>query len=87
MRPVQLYQRRLAGAITTPVTYSTNRGVAPPPSPLPPARDVLCSLVAKETCLNISLGPSIERSSFFKNDVVIYYVQKKKIKYTLRAMW
>lgn len=50
----------LAGAITTPVTYSSNLELQPPP----PTRYALCFLVAKEMCLNISLGTYIGRDDF-----------------------
>lgn len=59
-RGCSLCWHRLAGAITTLVTYSTNLELQPPP----PTRYALCFLVAKETCLNISLGTYVGRSDF-----------------------
>lgn len=63
--------RRPAGAITTPVTYSTDLELQPPP----PTRYALCFLVAKETCLNISLGTYFGRNDFLNP---FYFDIKKK---------
>ena len=57
-----------------------------PFSPFLLAQDVLGSLVAKETCLNISLGASVERTGFL-NNAAIYFDFFQETKRTLRTLW
>lgn len=75
VQPLQPLPPSSRRALTTPVTYSTNPGVAPP-TLLPPAQDLLCSLVTKETCLNISFGTSLERTGFLNDAVILIFKNK-----------